>query len=42
MILGVGHNEKLDVWSMGILFYEMLHGRTPFKPSKIYKDPNRT
>lgn len=33
MILGTGHNEKLDVWSLGILTYEMLHGKTPFRPN---------
>ena len=32
MILGTGHNEKLDIWSMGILMYEMLHGKAPFTP----------
>lgn len=33
MILGTGHNEKLDVWSLGILTYELLHGKTPFRPN---------
>ncbi len=32
MILGSGHNEKLDIWSLGILMYEMLHGKSPFRP----------
>ena len=30
MINGTGHNEKLDIWTLGVLMYEMLHGRTPF------------
>lgn len=30
MILKQGHNEKLDVWCIGILFFELLYGRTPF------------
>jgi len=33
MILGTGHNEKLDVWSLGILTYELIHGKTPFRPN---------
>ena len=24
MILGTGHNEKLDVWCLGILMFELL------------------
>ena len=30
MIRGTGHDEKLDVWTLGILIFEMIHGRTPF------------
>lgn len=37
MILGNGHNEKLDMWTVGILMYELLHGKPPFTPkSKKY------
>lgn len=24
------HNEKVDIWCIGILLYEMLHGHPPF------------
>lgn len=34
MIQGIGHSEKLDIWTLGILFYEMLVGKTPFAPNK--------
>lgn len=32
MILGKGHNEKLDIWTIGILCYELLNGCAPFTP----------
>lgn len=30
MIKGTGHDEKLDVWTLGILIFELIHGKTPF------------
>lgn len=30
MIEGSGHDEKLDVWTLGVLVYELIHGKTPF------------
>ncbi len=32
MISGKGHTEKLDIWCLGILMFEVLSGRTPFLP----------
>lgn len=32
MILKQGHDEKLDVWCIGILYFELLFGYTPFFP----------
>ena len=33
MVREQGHNEKLDIWTIGILTYELLTGRAPFTPN---------
>lgn len=38
MITGSGHNEKLDIWTIGVLMYEMLTGKPPFSAPKGVKD----
>lgn len=38
MITGTGHNEKLDVWTMGVLMYEMMTGTPPFTAPRGIKD----
>ena len=40
IILEKGHGKAVDYWALGVLFYEMLHGHSPFEAEdhlKIYQ-----
>lgn len=37
MLLGQPHNHSLDIWCLGVLAYELLHGQAPFHDNK-YKE----
>lgn len=44
MVKESGHNEKLDVWTLGVLMYELVIGYAPFSPktkSKNKKEVHR-
>jgi cGMP-dependent protein kinase len=32
-IFNSGHDHTVDLWAVGVLFYEMIMGRTPFAPA---------
>ncbi|KAL2920301.1 spindle assembly checkpoint kinase [Polyrhizophydium stewartii] len=41
MVEGKEHNEKVDLWSLGVLCYEFLVGVPPFEDHRSYKETYR-
>ena len=39
MVNGTGHDHAIDIWALGVFFYELLVGKTPFV-EKIRQDTN--
>ena len=38
MIIGSGHDEKLDVWTVGVMMYELIEGQPPFTAKEKIND----
>ena len=38
MISEAGHDKMLDIWSLGVLIFELLTGKAPFAPTEAIKD----
>ena len=34
MILNTGHSFAVDLWALGVLLYELIHGYPPFRAEK--------
>ncbi|KRX11128.1 Protein kinase-like domain [Pseudocohnilembus persalinus] len=41
MIQGLGHDITLDYWSLGVLLFEFLSGKSPFQPRNLQENSTR-
>lgn len=37
LLKGNSYTSKCDIWAIGFIFYEMLHGRTPWTAKSEYE-----
>ena len=41
ILMGVGHDRMVDIWAIGVILYECIHGTTPFEgdsPAEVFKE----
>lgn len=36
MLLGMGYDERVDIWAAGITLYKMIAGYTPFEAEEVF------
>ena len=36
ILKGLRYTSKCDIWALGFIFYEMLHGKTPWTGNNQY------
>ena len=37
LLKGQAYTSKCDVWAIGVIFYEMLHNKTPWVAKSVYE-----
>lgn len=37
VLKGIAYTSKCDVWAVGVIFYEMLHRKTPWVAKSVYE-----
>ena len=37
LVFSGSHTEKVDIWCLGVLLYEMLHGQPPYQAESTEK-----
>lgn len=41
MVNEIGHNEKLDIWTIGVQLFELVNGTAPFTPPSNVRDKHQ-